>query len=637
MARHFLLIASVVLLLSRFAVAEEPAASAVAEVEARRSGLEDLALALRTAKQRGLRPDEATIARTERALAELAKALASKDDHVRASALQDVLNRVYHSFPAGAMAGILMPHVKSPAAANDADHMPGQGLLMEHLGRFYAQESQAVLPALLTVVTDDRVSPYLRGQAIEASARIGKDDPAVVEAFLKAAKNPNPDSSSGVHDRIAEKLGEMGQHSPKVSETLQVVMGRGPWYQDPAFVALGKLSLDEAPRPLDEYLRRLETVDRIRLEQAAAALLHVQSIINPAAEVRHPNSSAAIDRRNVDEAAAAKARPVLFKLVDDRPNDVYSRAALRTLEAIGPGGGKDAARIVVEALLEKDHSSNAEYVLDLLEPTDSDAAEVLRSAFQDAPKDGSWVTRQLLARAIGRYGRQGASATPAMIEALKDLRPAESTGHANFELFTTFLSTLVAVGDPVRVQTVVLELLEPESPFITRSGAAAAHYQAALLQTFANVGLPDRDPIRIAALRHIGAGLESRTDIVFQAAARSLVARPELSVEETQPLVARLLDVLKDDTGFRDSDGQPLTARADREDQRPREELLLAVTALGAMRQNAKDALPALESVASRPLAEERASYLPPPPMNAVIRAARKAVEAIRTGSARPK
>src|SRR6266446_978222 len=69
----------------------------------------------------------------------------------------------------------------------------------------------AILPFLLATVVDDKLSSYLRGQAMDAAARLGAGEAKVVEAFIQALDNPNPKDSSGVHDRAIQLLGEMGK------------------------------------------------------------------------------------------------------------------------------------------------------------------------------------------------------------------------------------------------------------------------------------------------------------------------------------------------------------------------------------------------------------------------------------------
>ena len=132
----------------------------------------------------------------------------------------------------------------------------------------------SALPDLLAMLTDDTVNTYLRGKAIDAAAQIAPGDEAVLKAFITALNNPNPKSSSGVHDRIAAQLGEMGKTAAPARPALEKLLTH-EWYQDGAFLALGKIGRDEKPRPLAEYLGRLGKLDRVSAEQAAVACLHI--------------------------------------------------------------------------------------------------------------------------------------------------------------------------------------------------------------------------------------------------------------------------------------------------------------------------------------------------------------------------
>jgi hypothetical protein len=57
---------------------------------------------------------------------------------------------------------------------------------------------------------------------------------------------------------------------------------------------------------------------------------------------------------------------------------------------------------------------------------------------------------------------------------------------------------------------------------------------------------------------------------------------------------------------------------------------LAAVEALAAVGPNAAEALPILKSWAKRPMEPVRSVYLPEPPVNRIIRAARQAIEKVK-------
>ncbi len=433
-----------------------PSAAATGEIAARRDYLK--AINVWDSMPRG----DLKEAEVATAVAQLESALRSKDAHVYYGAVQDLMNSQYRAFPPDAILKLLLPSLS--VRETDQKRITAQGFIIEHLARHYGPKAKDALPELLRIVKDAGAPTYVRGQAIEAAARIGPGDKAVVDAFIVAATNPEPKNTSGVHDRIAERLGEMGKAAWPAKPALLAIFNRAPWYEDDAALALGKLALDNPPRPLGDYLDRLAKLDRLPLEQAAAAFIHVQRACLPGAALRSPRfmalqpnqvnvaqALAKLDRKN-----AERVRPVLLKIVADRPGgDVYIRSALCTLAVIGPGASPAAARVLVDVLARrpfgKTHEARneARAVLALFEPGDKAAVPIFAEAFNTIGKDESheWLSRTTLAQLIARYGKDARPAVPALICNLERFRtPTTFPQFPVYEEVAACVDALAAAG-----------------------------------------------------------------------------------------------------------------------------------------------------------------------------------------------
>lgn len=604
-----------------------PSPEALRLVEARRKALS----AFESVDLQRLTPEQQaeTLRKIEPALKDFAAALTSKDAHVFSEAVRDLMNGNYRGFPKDRILALLLPRVKRPETI--MERMTSQGFIMEHLARWYGPAARAALPDLLALVTDDTVNTYLRGQAIDAAARIAPGDEMVVKAFIVALNNPNPRSTSGVHDRAAAQLGEMGKAAAPARPALEKLLTRGDWYQDPAFLALGKIGRDETPRPLAEYLARLGKLDSIPVEQSAAAFLHIVAAGKTGRKL-FVKSTGRVEE--VIDAEVVKAvQPVLLGIVEDRKNDVHWRAALRALNELGPGTSPRAARVLSQALL-RGGSWPAIEALQRMEPTDAEAAKPLAEAFAQAAKDHDWHTPTVLAGLLTRYGKAARPAVPAVLESLRTFRASPNPGDAYAEQFAAYLAVLSAAGgDEPGVRRLVLDLLNPASDILKRSGPdATPDYQVSLLRTLAQLGLPADGKERKLALVRVREGLASDLTMVFSAAAGVVIAVQPLAQDEAGPLVPLLARVLA--PGFRFKAAHARVA-ARLGEQYPFEQALLfgqrmALRALGALGTQARDVLPAVKALAERPLEKRTSDYRPEPAINAVIRAARKAAEAIR-------
>jgi hypothetical protein len=617
-----------------------PSPQAVQQVEARRKHLEAMGVWF----MRPVAPlKEADV---QKALAQLQEALASPDGYVYEQAVGDLTNQHYVTFPAEPLLELLLPRLKAPET--EQRRVLAQSFVMEYLGRHYGPKAKKALPDLLRIVTDVKASPYLRGQAVEAAARIGPGDPAVVAAFIEATTNPEPKTSSGVHDRIAEKLGDMGKAAWPAKKALIKIFERDPWYEDVAFVALGKLAMDDPPRPLGDYLDRLAKIDEVPMEQAAAAFLHVAKHCHPDVAARPPQRGAlpasvvdvARELKKVDRKQAEQTRPVLLKVVESRPgSDVFIRAALRVLATIGPGSDAHAARVVVGVLTRQpvgkthDAREDASAALALLEPADKAAVPVLAEGLDRLLKEEShdWVRCRNLAEVIARYGKDARPAVPVLIRALERFRTPPA--FPAYEELTACADALAAAGGDVPgARIVLLHLLDADAPLLKKAGPEAVPVQARLLLALGRMGLPPAGEERDAVLDRIRGGLGSDRVVPFSAACKVVAGSgPDFTVKEARSLVPLLVRVLADDFHFKDEKEPSAVLPAGfAGDENPLRGPGLAVRALAALGPRAQDALPQLEALANRPLENVKGTFLPDPPLNHVIREARKAVKAIQ-------
>jgi hypothetical protein len=536
----------------------------------------------------------------------LASALRSKDPKVRSQARHDLLNLTFRKIPAEQAVPVLLPLLSPPATElEDANF---QGLLMEYLARIYGPAAKAALPRLRTIIVDDKVMIYLRGQAIWAAARIGPGDPEVVAALIKAIENPRPETSSGVHDRAAQALGEMGKAAWRARPALLLLLEhRFDIVQDSAFIALGQLARDQPAKPAEEYVRRLAGVGRLPADQVAAALLALQ-FTPPAEQAR----------------VAALARPALVSVLEQRRKDIYTRATLRTLTALGPGSSPRAVKAILTCLL-RDSGGEPGPALEKVEATDKRAVEPLTEALEKTLTHPSWHTRVLIARALGRYGKDAAPAAPALVKALRRVQRVTALNDAYSEELKTYLDALGKIGghrpDALRA---TLDLLDPKSELLRQSGSLAPYTRAILLRGLGGLGLPADGELRAAGLARLGEGLAAESPEVFIAAAGGVLAAGKVSEQEAAALVPRLLRVLQPGFEFKQKSqkslGDPPGAR------------LTAIRALRDLGPAARAALPSLQRLAERPL-DRRRDFKLEPVENAVTRAALQAVKAIRADS----
>lgn len=560
-----------------------------------------------------------TLRKMEPALKDLEAALTSKDRLVFTEVVRDLMNGNYRAFPKDRMLPLLLPRLKTPET--DVDRMVSQSFLMEHLARWYGPKARAALPDLLAMVADDNVKTYTRGQAIDTVVRIAPGDEAVIKVFITALNNPNPQSESGVHDRIANHLGDMGKAAAAAKPALVKQLSRREWYQDPAFIALGKIGREDPARPLAEYLAQLKKLDALSAEQIAVAFLHVTASVKTGA--KHWVGKPPREEEILNLDAAKLVRPALLTIVEEQKDGIYSRAALRALAELGPGSSPRAAKTLAN-LVVRTGSSLAVEALKRLEPTDTEAVTPLVAAFTKVEPGDSWHIPKAIAESLAQYGKAARPAAPAIMKALRGFRASPNPGDAYLEQFATYLSVLMTIGgDEPGVRRLVIDLLDPASDVLKRSGALAGpDYHRHLLVALANLGLPADGEERKLALSRVRDGLASESSTVFSAAAQVVIAAKPLTPEEARPMVPLLTRVLA--PAFKFKNAQPHAY------EQPFSGVKMALRALGSLGSQARNAMAPVKALAERPFEERKSDYLPEPAINTVIREARKTAAAIQ-------
>jgi hypothetical protein len=614
---------------------------AVQQVEARRNHLRAMGV-LDRQPQAPL--GEADV---QRGLADLGAALRCDDGYVVSEAVADLSNRRYVAFPPEAILELLLPWLK--ARETEPQRINAQGFVLDYVGRQYGVKAKAALPDVLRIVTDVKQPTSVRGEAVQAAARIAPADEAVVGAFIEALNNPEPANTSGVHDRIAELLGDMGKIAWPAKPALRKLCKRDPWFEDYAFVALGKLAMDDPPRPLADYLHRLGEVDRLDLEEAAAAFLHVQELCHPGSKMEPPHLTgqepAYVDiarvLHNLDAKRAEQARPVLLKMVKERPgSDIFVRAALAALAAIGPGSSPEAIRVLVGVVERRPLGTmyvvrqEACAVLGLLEPTDKAAVPILAGGLASLLKEQphhDWVSSRDVAQVIARFGKDAKPATPALIAVLEGFKNPPQ--FPPYEEVTACAEALAAAGgDAPGGRAIVLHLLDRDAPLLKKAGPNAAGLEATLLQSLGKMGVPAAGPEREAALDRIRGGLGSDQAFLFAVGAKVVAhGGSAFTAKEARTLVPLLVRGLPGGVAFKNAlTGSRWPLRFSGDDEVYLGAPGMAVRALGALGTAARDALPALEALAAQPLVSVKGTYMAEPPLNHAIREARKAVAKIK-------
>lgn len=493
----------------------------------------------------------------------LERDLGSEDPEIRIAAQHDLLGGAYRDVDPAALVSVLVRRLGAPIPESwDGPLLPGnettfRGRLIEHLSTHYTSHADALLPEFLEVLADVSNSAYLRGSAAAALERIGPVKPEVVTALIDSIEDPLPRASTGVHDRAARALGSMGTAAtsavPALTDLLEHPFGMT---QDEAFIALGRIAADGSALAMADHLDRVRRVDELDAGEASATLLALMST----------------------PEAARSAVPSLVGLLEAQGDSYVQRAALRSLTAIRPKASPRLVAALLEAMIE-DRSRQAEATLLQIKP-DGPApvellAEAMGSLWMHEHADALWPQRVVLAHAIGRFGRDGAAATPTLTDGIRRGAPRIQLHSAAREEFAAHLSALAAVGEgDASAAEAVLHTTDAVA-----EGEFAAWGRTRLLEAFVGIGLPENESNRATLLDRIRTALETSDAGAKQTAAKVIRAHAhEFKDAEAAPLV-------------------PLLTRALDVELAPH-----TLPALGALGARAAPALPTLESIAAEEL-----------------------------------
>ena len=591
------------------------------------------------------------------ALRSLEAALQSTDDHVFSSAAWDVVKGNTRNLPEAELLKILLPAVRKflggPIEPNVA---PLLCRLLESVTIRFGPKAKELLPDLLKVVRDDTVSAFERRYAIDAAARIGPMDGEVVHAFIDVLKkNPNPKdelhgSAYGVHYRIVERLGDMGKAAWPAKKAIEGVFHRGEAYHDRVFHSLGKLALDETPRPLADYLKRMKQIDKLPMEQVAAAFLHVQRMCD-----MEPTAPAiSLTPRGIDggllwfyqqqqkQKWAERARPVLYQVVERRLKvDVYTRAALDTLYIIGPGSSPEGAMILVHAITSVSYQDyrfdTVGQALTRFETKDKEAIAPLSEGLARLYDVSEYqpTHRRIIIEVLGRFGKDAKPALPILLKTLEQL---EKDAHHTSEIEACVFTLAAMERDAPEGRTLLIRLADANGPFLKKvSGTNREEVRDNLMVALSPMGLPKEGKERAQLLEIVLAGLKSEDPSYHTAAALNVQRNAaDLAQREADDLVPQLARVVTQNDFWlwggpqrNGSCGRRLPADVSHLYGQG-----MAIKALGALGPKARKALPQLEAFAARDLRTTNtlsySSRVTWGPIHSAIVEARKAVPLVR-------
>src|SRR6202790_3493513 len=174
---------------------------------------------------------------------QLAADVVSPDAKVRERAVSDLINGEYRELSDAQRLAAVLLSLQTP----DLDPNSRQGLLVEYLPRILGSKAAETLPRLLAYVADEKLSPYLRGRAVFAVARIAPRDPLVVAALMKVASSQVV-TADALQEEAIEELGKIGQAAePALPLLHERLADKSKSVQDFAFEAIGRIVLARSP------------------------------------------------------------------------------------------------------------------------------------------------------------------------------------------------------------------------------------------------------------------------------------------------------------------------------------------------------------------------------------------------------
>ncbi len=326
----------------------------------------------------------------------------------------------------------------------DLDEQGLLGVALRQIGVRFGPKAKVLTPTLLALVRDPHASSYWRSVAITMLPHIEGSSETVIAALIVALKDGTSKTGSGVHSEACQVLGAMGKKAAASIPALLLLLKPGASLsEDDAFIALAKISEDYLAKPFNEQIKILSNLTAYALPQRAAAFLAIERA------------------RELNDAQLLKARKVLATILTNHKSDIYAKAALRTLQGIGPGSSPDTVRALINAMIVY-RLREASPLLEKLDGVDVEAIAELTAALPKALHSiALYYDTEAIAKALGTFGAKARSASPFLIETLRSHSKLPPVGTASSSMLASLIETL-AIIDPDNPLTadVFIELLE---------------------------------------------------------------------------------------------------------------------------------------------------------------------------------
>lgn len=492
--------------------------------------------------------------------------LLSRDPKIFDTAVAEWQNGFARDAKAETLVPLLIPIIQNYAEKHEDES--SRGLLMECMATRFGTEAKLAMPTLITLASDENANSYLRIMAVEALGKIGEKEPELIDALVGILKGMDPN----VKRSAAEVLGNMDQAAESARPALHSLLEhQDVFLQDAAYMALGKIALEERAQLMNVILTRLDHVTELTAEESAAAFLEIE-----ASALRK-------------DPQAQMARKALVNIITSQSNTKYQRAAIRVLKTVGPGG--DPA--VVQALLKAMVKDNAFYAADLLKSIDATnpaalhpLIEAMRETLSHENSSHHTLT---IAETLQKFGTQARTATPLIIQAMQKIEKVSRPKDPNIYTLAVYIRLLKSIGsvEPSPLPA-LLTMIHPELPFMKQSGTHADPIRHEIFQAIAAIGVPRDGPLHKETLIRVIEALQSK-DIAVLVGACEVAG--QLATAEVTPHLLKVVNTQAD----------PQEAKL-----RSRERFTnlyassAAMKALGKLGSFAKEALPRVNEIAKQ-------------------------------------
>ena len=372
--------------------------------------------------------------------------------------------------------------------------------------------------------------------------------------------------------------------------------------QDAAYIALGKIAVEERAQTKSVILSRLDHVTELTVEQSSAAFLEIE------------------DYSFRNDPRIPSTRIALGKIIATQSNTKIQRAAIRALFVLGPGGGPDMARALCKAM-RKDRQHHVAELLKSIDASDPATGQALLEAMQESLSSDYEYYPLVIAETLLKSGTQARAATPWIIKAMQKIeflsRPRDGYSH----YLAVYIRLLKSIGsvEPT-ILPALLALLNPDLPFMKKSGSHGDQIKYEIFLAIAAMDLPLEGPLHREILTRVMESLQSKDYSVLMGASE---VAGKLKSKEVVPLLLRVLNAKEE--------AEAVNTRPERFTQLGA--AIAAMKALGELGLLAKDALPIVSEIAGRQ-APESSFNVRVSELRGLILSARKAKASIENAVA---